>query len=819
MNKLLFFLLGFLLSINSYATFIIEGKVIDYTTKEPLAFVSIVIKGTQKVTYTTIEGKFKIVSEAPVTDLIFSYVGYTLLNYHVENPANILIKMERKDYELNEIKIVGGENPAHRIIKLASLNRKKHDPDNIKAYRCNIYSKTYYDLVRNGVLKKDSLAKDTSTIHSTVTKKDTIKRDSSNAFLKRLVDESHIIMMESVTERKYLSPANLNETVLATKVSGLKNPSFSTSATDLQPFSFYGNYFSMLGKDYLNPITSGSTHQYFFQLEDTLYQEKDTVFIISFRPLKNKNFNGLKGVLYINTNEYAIQNVIASPFDPSLMELRIQQQYQFVDNKQWFPQQLNYELSYTNYPSKKMGMKLTGKSFITEVTIDPPLRKRDFGFVTVTMDAEAAYKDSLYWKSHRLDTLGAKEKLTYHLLDSIGEKEHFDRKLKLVEALTTFQVPISIFNLDLNRIISANNYESIRLGIGAHTNDRLSKWFTVGGYAGYGFKDKVLKYGGDAMLYFKQNSKDYYLKCLYSSDISEPGKSQYFYSLINLNRNIMSSRMDFIEQQEVSLNFRALSYLTTNVALNQNKRIPNYRYDFYQDVFSAPVAPVFKATELRIKGRYAYKEKLVQSFGQLISTGSKYPVVHFAFSSGFKVPTYGEYRFNKLSVGIEKTFLIKNFGKTNILLEGGKVEGNVPYPYLFNGNGSFTKDGYLYVRHSFQTMGLYEFLSDRYANVFLSHNFGTLLFKDQKHQPEILVFMSAGYGMLSDSTRHRQIAFKTMEKGFYESGILVNNVFKINYLNLVYLGIGGGVFMRYGAYAYPKTRDNFAYKLAFTATF
>jgi len=242
-------------------------------------------------------------------------------------------------------------------------------------------------------------------------------------------------------------------------------------------------------------------------------------------------------------------------------------------------------------------------------------------------------------------------------------------------------------------------------------------------------------------------------------------------------------------------------------------------YDFYSDVFSVPQIPVFRSTEVRITGRYAYKEKLVQAFGQLISSGSKYPIIHFAYRSGFKTPGYGDYSFHTFSAGIEKTFLIKNAGKINVLLEGGKVEGNVPYPYLFNGNGSFTKNGYLYVQHTFQAMGLYEFLSDRYVNLFLSHNFGSLLFKDEKHQPEFVVFTSIGYGTLQDSSRHKQITFKTMEKGYYESGLMVNNIIKVNYLNLFYFGLGGGVFMRYGPYAYKKTQDNMAYKLSLTVTF
>ncbi len=805
------------LSANAYASYFVEGKVIDRVTKEPLAFVSIVIKGTQTVAYSNIEGKFRISSETPVTALVFSYVGYRRVELAADAGNPLLIMMDAVDHQLNEVSIVAGENPAHRIIRRASQNREFHNPEQIKAYTCTIYSKTCYDLVKHPGTK-DSLKPDSLKAPGITGKADTSARDNIN-FLDRLIDQSHVFMLESVYERNYLAPGRLNETVLATKASGLKNPSFSTSATDLQPFSFYDDLFHMLDKDYLNPIAAGSTSKYFFQLEDTLYQGPDSVYIISFRPLKGKNFNGLQGLLYINTNGYAIQNVIASPYDKGLLELKIQQQYQFADNRQWFPQQLNYELYFRNYPSKDIGMKLTGKSFVKEVKLNPALRKRDFGFATVTMEPEAAFHDSAYWNANRQDTLDAKEQLTYHLLDSLGAELHFDRKLKTLEALTTAQLPVSVFNIDLNRLLRFNDYETVRLGFGAHTNDRLSRWFSVGGYAGYGFRDKVIKYGGDAKLNFKKNSKDYYLQYSYSDDIEEPGNPGYFYTTVSLTRNLLAYRMDHVIRQEVCLNLRALNYLTMNMALSRNQRTPTYPYTFYEDVFSSPQAPVFNSTELRIKGRYAYQEKLVQSFGQMISSGSTYPILHFAYTNGFKTPGYGDYRFNKLSVGIEKTVTMKMLGKTNLLVEGGKLEGIVPYPYLFQGKGSFTKDGYLFVRHTFQTMGLYEFLSDEYVNVFLSHNFGSLLFKTEKFRPEILVFTNVGYGALRDSSRHRDLDFKTMEKGYYESGLMINNIIRANYFNVCYLGLGGGAFMRYGAYAYPKWEDNMAYKFSLTVTF
>ena len=805
MRLLLIFLFTSVFIIPVTAQYVVEGKVIDADNRQPLAFVNIGVVGSQISTSTDIDGKFKISSPAPITALLFSYVGYDRLEYPIGKVTDLLVKLDKRSYELNEVEILPGENPAHRIIKLATKNRDKNNPDKIASYVCNTYSKTYYDLVYNT---------DETLSHS-----DSSKVDSLRSRLRIFSENSHLLMMESVTERKFLYPENLKETVLGTKVSGFKEPSFSTSATDLQPFSFYDDHFKILGKDYLNPITNGSTNKYFFNLEDTLYQGNDSVYVISYRPYKGKNFDGLEGVLYINTNGYAIQNVIAGPYDKGLINIKIQQQYTLIDGRQWFPEQLTYELHYKKYPTKYMGMKLSGKSYIRDVKLDVPLKKKEFDEKTIVMDDDATHKDDAYWKAHRVDTLDLREQKTYKVIDSLGKKQHFDRTLRVIEALTTLQIPVSVISIDLNKILGFNDYEVIRGGIGLHTNDRLTKWGSVGGYVAYGYKDSVTKYGYDLKINLKKGSKEYYIKGLYSKDIAEPGKAQYFYNRYNFNRSQMTSRMDFLEQWEVSLNFRAFKYLLANVAYNQSFRIPQYNYLFLPDRNDSTATSIdFKSTELRIKGRYAYKEKMVQAFGQMLSDGTDYPVIYFAYTKGLKMSNpFAKYDYDKVSLGIEKTFLVKNLGKTKVLLEGGYMNGNVPYSYMFNGNGS--NSNYIYVENAFQTMGLYEFVSDKYVNLFFSHNFGSLLFKRPKFQPQLVLFTNVGFGSLDHREQHKNLDFKTMEKGFYESGLLINNVLRVNYYNIVYLGLGGGAFLRYGAYAYAKQEDNIVYKFSLVATF
>ena len=108
-------------------------------------------------------------------------------------------------------------------------------------------------------------------------------------------------------------------------------------------------------------------------------KSNDTVFIISYRPRKGKNFDGLKGVLYINSNKYAIQNVIAESYkgEEELVSVKIQQKYELLEGQKWFPVQLNTNLLFNNIKaqtgSKQMSVSGIGKSYLLNINLNPEL--------------------------------------------------------------------------------------------------------------------------------------------------------------------------------------------------------------------------------------------------------------------------------------------------------------------------------------------------------------------------------------------------------------------------------------------------------------
>ena len=221
--------------------------------------------------------------------------------------------------------------------------------------------------------------------------------------------------------------------------------------------------------------------------------------------------------------------------------------------------------------------------------------------------------------------------------------------------------------------------------------------------------------------------------------------------------------------------------------------------------------------------RYAFGERFTQVRESKVVSGLEYPQFYLTLSKSFAGVQKGEYDFSKIEAKIDHRFRWRGFGKTIVCLQGGIATGKIPYPYLFNDKGTRvvgSVNNSVVINNYFQTMGLYEFVSDRYVYFFLNHHVGRLTSTENKtFRPELSIIQNIGYGELRNAVRHEGLPFKTLEKGYFESGLVITNLVRFSYVNLIYIGLGGGVFYRYGHNAVEKESDNYAYKLALTFSF
>ena len=785
----------------------IRGKMVDANNGESLAFVAIYEEGTSAGVYSDIDGNFTINSLKLGAVVIFKFIGYKpmRLSYQGENPW--LVKMTPEYGTMKEIVIRPGENPADRIIKRAIENKENNDPEKKYAFTYDSYNKLFFDLLSDTATLTPDLAKDT-------------------AFQKDLKDLStfHLFLVETVSQRKFLPPNNSEETIIANRVSGLKTADFALLGTQLQSFSFYGEYVEILAAKYLSPLSKGSTNKYLFIIEDTNYVNQDTVFTISFRPRKGKNFTGMEGQLFINSDGYALQNVLAKPSESGQgLNIRIQQRYEKIDNKAWFPVQLNsdLELPMLQIPGMKAGGE--GRSYMQNIVLNPPLRAREFTPVTLQMDKDAYNKPDSIWAKFRTVDLDSLDLKTYHVIDSLGDAEKLDEKLKIYKSLLLGKIPLGIIDIDLDRIIRFNSYEGFRVGAGIHTSERLSPYYSIGGYGAYGFKDKAWKYGADAKvnLYRKREA---WIKALWEVDVRETAGNQFvkpgFGSLITSDYYpLFISRMDQYQKIEGQINGRVWRNFSLN-AFGNVQLVKPYQGISYNSTVDANSTQVtvnttdFSLTELGGTLRWAPGEKLARVGEREIRLFGRLPVFWIKYTKGLSGFMEGEYSYDRIDALIEKKFLIKNLGELSTKLIGGRVNANLPLSLLYNARGSNTNKFNIVTPEGFETMFTNEFQYSEFVAFHLRHNFGHLLFKRPKFRPQLILVHSMLVSSKNKNAQQYSVPIKSAERGFYESGLQIDRL-----LVSGFSALGVGAFYRYGDYAFEKTSDNIAMKVSASFAF
>ena len=780
----------------------VTGLVVDAEDNQPLPSVNIIYNQRLKMgTQTDMNGRFTIKERALITEITFSFVGYepqTFSRNEIPPPGkNWLVRLQPKEETLLEVEVLAGENPALRIIRNAIANKDKNNPNKLPSYAYRSYNKN----VITYKLEADS----------TFTRKDSLKLEKD----KEKSQSRHLLVIESVTEKKFMAPNRSTERVIGTRISGFENPNIGTVPTDIQHFGFYDDVLPLMDKKFLNPLADGAIKKYVYIIRDTLKRGRDSIYIIDYFPEKGANFEGFEGEMHISTDGWALEYVTAYPWDKGKINLSLEQYYFKPDGVHWFPRQLNFELELEKFPTKKHGAVMIGKTFLDSVVIEPKLTKDDFSLLEVKMEKKAGNVSDEFWEKHRKENLSNKEVTTYKKMDSIGSRYHFDELLRGTRHLYRGYIALGAWNVDMTKVLATNSYEGWRFGLGLYTNEDISEWFSVGGYFGYGTRDMDWKYGGHLDITLDQKN-EVKVNFDYKRDVLNPGGIRInYWDRVSFATQFFNTLMDQVEERSLRLDFRAFTYSTFKIGFRQRFLQPTYDYTFVPQM-EAEKPNFFQFTEVNFEWRMAYRERFMDNLGQRISLGSKYPVVHFIYSRGFENVLEGDFSYNKFEFGVQWDHYTPGLGRTLTNLEFGYVDQSIPYGMNFSMRPSYNPSFSVVVPNTFQTMRFNEFSSDKYVAWYFLHDFKTLLFRAGWFKPEVRIFQAIGFGDLAHPEDHVGIPnFKIMDKGYFESGLVFDNLIRINLANTGYFGIGLGGFYRYGAYHLPEFWDNWTLKLAF----
>ena len=646
-------------------------------------------------------------------------------------------------------------NPAHRIIENAINNRDKNNPEKNRPYRCMQYNKM--------------------TLH--------VQEDSTALrFMARgrmpfvQPDASYGLIVESVTERTFAGPGRIEEKIIASQTSGFKEyQQLSMLPLALQFFHFYEDVIEWkeINQFYLNPISPNSTDKYFFLLLDTLISAQgDSTFAIAFRPGRGSNIDGLKGTLYINSRGWAIERVEAEPATAELLPVKIRQQYRLIDSTTWFPSSLGFEILYKNFGFTGLDMTFYSNSSISDVVIDPPMDGRKMAARTIWM-APDAHKRPEYIEHYRAISLSQKELNTYKRY----EQADYDWLMQVAEgAMDRNSFSYKMFDIPFNQVLNYNFYEGLRLGAGLYTNWRFSPYFSVGGYGRYGLKDKEIKYGVSVSV-FPRRDWDSELSVWYRNDISG----------LSFSREAGIGGAGWWGNLHFGLQAKAQSLA------------PFFEYNYKGQYFDRNHGLCNSQASIQL--RYAVREQRSKIFRRTQTFRSDHPVFYLNYavnmSDAFASPRF----YHNTELGMEFNTYFRNVGRTYFSLWGGLAGKDVPVMLLF---GQSYLDRTIFLaetsKSSFNVITNQIYASDRYVHAFLYHDFGSLLYKSKSKifRPRLALAQSVGWSQLTHPDYHGGRPLLDMQQGYWESGIVVEDIIRLNYLNFCYIGLGGGLYGAYG---------------------
>jgi hypothetical protein len=301
-----------------------------------------------------------------------------------------------------------------------------------------------------------------------------------------------------------------------------------------------------------------------------------------------------------------------------------------------------------------------------------------------------------------------------------------------------------------SKVISFNRLEGARFQIGARTTKEFSRRVRLSTYLAYGTRDEDFKGAAEVELMLRRQLLRK-LTVTYRNDAIQLSSGVSALSENNILSSIFSrggtSRLSTIEEGIALYEHEWLHGISSSFEL-RGRHISSNRYVPMILPDGRSLHGINDAS-IRIGLRLSKDETIVRMPFEVRHMGSKYPIFSFDFTGAKRGVLPASYDYLRLEGRMQYRLNLPPIGYSQLMLEGGKIFGKVPYLLLklHEGNGT-----YFYDRYAFSCMNFYEFSSDAWISFFYEHHFngfllGRVPLLKKLNWREVFVFKGV-YGML-----------------------------------------------------------------------
>jgi hypothetical protein len=717
----LFFGLGLFIINSAFAQeTIVQGKVTDAASGDPLPFVNVFFKGTTIGVTTDFDGNFTLRSFHATDSLVASYVGYKPRTKAVKTGTKQTINFQlmEESIGLQEVIVYAGENPAFEILRRVVRNKNINDKRKLVAYEYDTYTKIEVDVdnISDKFREKKLVKKITQVLDSV----DRIAGEDGKPILP-------LFITESISKIYYRdNPSLKKERILKTKVNGVGVEDGTTVTqmvgSSFQEYNFYQNWLTILTKEFVSPIADGWRLYYEYDLTDSLYLGDDFCYRLDFFP-KSAQDLAFTGTIWITKNEYALKQIDATMGAQANLnfveKIKLQQELKKTELGAWIPVKNRVLIDVSELGTKNAGMLAKFYTSNKNIIVNKPYDQAYYNRAIETAEDFRMYEDEKYWDTLRHEPLSETEKSVYRMIDTLVNipvvKTYTDIIKVLVDGYYT------VGKIDVGPYLSTvtwNNIEGIRLQAGFKTNYKYSKKWVFHLQGGYGFDDEKFKYLASVQRILSRHRWTT-LSFRARSDLSRIGIDDE--TLADNPLFIAATRWGYFRRgyysNEYRVNFQRELFkgYSQRIAFRTWNFNPTFDFAYYNPTDPTEVLSTFQTSEVIIESRYARDEVFLIDDNDRVSLGtSKWPVISLKYTKGISGVFGSDFDYDKLRLNVTKRIKTGPLGVGYITLTGEYVFNTLPYPLLslHLGNESF-----IYTSLTYNLMNYGEFVSDHFASV------------------------------------------------------------------------------------------------------
>lgn len=779
----------------------IFGSITDAETNNPVPFANVVFQKSNVGVITDSLGNFLLETKRKFDSVEVSLIGYKTEVFAVANGVTeeIDILLNPSSFELTEVQVRPGENPAFKILRKVIANKPINTPENLDSYEYEVYHRVQFDLnnftekiKKNLFLRPfDYMWENTDTTENGVNYLPMLLTESSEEHFYRKKPRSRKRIIKGQRTFKFFQAPKIMEFV---------------QDMYIDP-NIYDNYVVILDRSFPSPINDYYKRNYNFLLDSGIHHIGGfPCHHIYFKP-KGKSDVAFTGDMYIDTASFAVVRTdLEFSIEANINFVRnywIQQNYSLIDGKQWFLTNSRVIGDFTVIENAKDMTGFFGKknTEIRNIRINQPQKQSFYSSIDpVIVEDSANVRDDAFWNNARRDTFTTEQQNLVKMIDRMNHDPKWKALIGGLKLLADGWLPFR--QIDIGNVFSLYSYnqqEGSRVKFGFRTNDKFSDQVKLAGYLAYGIGDQRTKGGAEVSFAFPGKlNRRWVLGAKYRNDLFQQGRSQNMIPLDNVLTSFVrisgAQKRTMVENYTGYLERQWFTGLTTRLSLFRDRYEP-ISFDFLMKSEADTVKiDQFVTGGLKFNLRFGFGENNLPATFDQVDRGfffRKYPMVSLELAIGIKDFLNSQFNYQHYKLKLEYQVRANKAGYLNILAEGGIINGYLPYQLLHVPDGNplvFNDD------HGFNLMNYMEFASDKYVSLQLEHHFNGLLFNlipsVRKAKLRSLLIGKLYYGTLTTHNQNGKYlladGMETMRTPYAEVGFGIENILKISRIDFTW---------------------------------